>query len=237
MVMKDDDTFSVAFDSTNVDIASRKTTSKTDDINDDDLSDINTIEPTNESEVNNESKEEDKAVDENMMLEAMLEENLQKLYLGARDFGNANSMQIKLETRPISSKLISANVVPFVTREDVKIKPTLKGSLLDLRDQFANVAKSRDSVNDLLLEARKWFEKETGHKERRTVVLQAEIICKETFYVRDMASDTIIQGNLLGAEQTVTHVVRFEMVTNEGEVDRIPLISILGPPEKRILGR
>lgn len=198
-----------------------------------------TVDSSDKEEVESGKNEEDEVslqMESKKTLELMLEENLQKLYQASKEFGNANSMQVKLRTRPIGCRLVSASVIPFVTREDVKANSSLGSALLDLRDQFAQVEKNRNSMNDLLLDARKWFERETGHKERRTIVIQVEINCMEVFYVRDVVSDSIIQGNPLGTEQEVKHLVRFEMVTEEGELDKIPLISLLGPPEKRILG-
>ena len=234
-VLNDAETISVNFDNSET----NQTTDRSDNSESSSLHSENGRQETREKENEGikDNDENNESIDSKLMLDAMLEENLQHLYSGAVDFSKGDSMQVKLETRPISSRLLSANVIPFVTRKDVKTKPSLKSALLDLRDQFKNIAKSRDTVNDLVLEARKWFEKETGHKEWRTIVVQAEINCIETFYVRDVASDTIVQGNPLGTEQGVTHIVKFEMVTTEGEVDKIPLISLLGPPEKRILGR
>lgn len=173
------------------------------------------------------------------MLRGMLEEKLYDLYMGANKFGS-KQMQVKLKTRPIAWRLVGGSVIPFVTREDVKRKPELRGALRDLQDQLRSNSEIR-SANDLgrlMSDAKQWFQNETGHNEWRTIVLQIAIHCAETFYVRDIETNAIIQGNENGTEQEVLHLVRFEMVTKEGEKPKkVPFFSPLGPPETRILGR
>ena len=196
----------------------------------------NLLQNCSNSEHNSSAEANERSNEGSDLLRLMLEENLYELFEGARRFGK-ESFEIQLKTQPTAWYLISANVIPFVTRQDVKIKPSLKSALKDLQDQFKNVPKSRQNMNELVLEAKKWFQKETGHNEWRTICVQVEIQCNEIFYVRDRETGEIVQGNENGTEKKVTHVVKFEMVTTEGQLERIPLISLLGPPENRLLGR
>jgi len=68
-------------------------------------------------------------------------------------------------------------------------------------------------------EIREFVEDKVGKQDdegviQMTVVAQAVIECDEVFYVRDVGSGEIVQGDGDGKVNEVLHLVRFEMVVD-----------------------
>merc|ERR1711862_239424 len=129
---------------------------------------------------------------------SMLDKNLLDLYTNAIK-NSKQSIQVRLQTRPISSKIISTSMMIY-SRNMVQKNPELKG----LWKKSTNEIYSYIYDNILL------FSTKGGEF---TVICQVLIQCKEIFWVKDIKSGTIIQGSEDGddCEKDVVHLVRFEI--------------------------
>lgn len=150
-----------------------------------------------------------------------MEEKLRKLYEASHKFGR-DQMRIVLQTKPIDCELVSLMTIPFLTREAVKKDHSLRNAYQKVyraltqgeidnaepmsifefgRAGYAQVsefAKTRVQIQD-----------DYGMLES-TVIAQVLVTCDEKFAVTDVATGTLIQGNV--DTQTVTHLVRLEVV-------------------------
>lgn len=166
--------------------------------------------------------------EEGPILQDMLETNLQSIYHSAHSAAKSK-LQIHLECQPKSAHLISLFSVPLLTREEVRQDPSLQNLYPDLYHKLLLKAmeemersdgrKTSLSWRDTYGEIREFVEDKVGNQDdegviQMTVVAQAVIECDEVFYVRDVESGEIVQGDDDGKMKEVLHQVRFEMVVD-----------------------
>ena len=124
---------------------------------------------------------------------------------------NTENLQLKLSLEPIISELqhIFAVPVPGLTREMVEDNPHLRGSLYRLHTAYDENGFD-EHYFDLLTDFAK------HGPDKRTIIAEAAIICREFFQVKVAPNNVVVQGmeDKCDAEEVV-HVVRFEVVTDE----------------------
>jgi hypothetical protein len=152
----------------------------------------------------------------------MMDEKLIHLYEAAHDSGK-EQMRILLQTRPLSSKLVSMFVVPCLTRTAVEESPALRhtyrnmanhlleieaemGRELGAREAFSRV---KDQMVDLVRQRVEIHPDGYGVLEH-TVIAQILVMCDEAFGVKDLLTEKMVQSD--GVRRTVPHLVRMEMV-------------------------
>lgn len=138
---------------------------------------------------------------------SMLEENLQNLYKNI----DPVSIELILKMKPIDCRFENAFVVPMLTRDMVREKPSMKGLYQKIEQEYGkskDLAKVRQMAEQLA--------KDTGFSGMRTVIADVSIDCLETFQVRNVSNDSIVQGDGT-VEDKVTHVVRFEIVRSRNK--------------------
>jgi hypothetical protein len=170
--------------------------------------------------------QDDQSQEDAPELEFMMEEKLRKLYKASHEFGR-DQMQIVLQTEPIDCELVSLMTIPFLTREAVKKDHSL---LHSYRKVYRALTEGK--VDGFDSESTSYFELlkasyqqmiEFGRTRvqvqddvgilESTVIAQVLVTCDEKFSVTDVATGTLVQGN--GATQTVTHLVRLEVVVQQ----------------------
>ena len=156
-------------------------------------------------------------------LDYMIEENLRTLYQSAHECGRGQ-LQVHLQMRPTSAKLVSAFVVPYLTREEVKLNPSKRNTYRNMYTRL--VDEERDLGREIsLFETGKFVAEEIRELARNevelyddyaslesTVVVQVLVHCDEVFSVTDVASGAILQGHGDGKIRNVPHLVRLEAV-------------------------
>jgi len=186
---------------------------------------LNTIDKTSsESSINDEHMTEDDNQALSEYVEGMIEESLLQLYPKLPSLPTAESpFRIHFQLKPIASRLENAFLVPSLTREDIKLIPKLKGSYSRIENEW----KSSQSVKTLR-EMAEELHKNTDHGgSKRSLIVDVSVDCLEVFQVRDRETGDIVQGYGAGEEgsevgdtireETVTHLVRFEVETKKGE--------------------
>lgn len=126
---------------------------------------------------------------------------------------NPENLMLNFSLQPIEAELqhIFAVPVPGLTRDIVEDNPYLRGAIYRLHTAYDENGFDEDYF-DLLTDFAK------HGPERRTVVAEAVIKCKEFFQVKDAHTGLVIQGMEDGTEEEdVAHIVRFEVVTDESE--------------------
>jgi hypothetical protein len=149
--------------------------------------------------------------------DSMVQEQLRTLYQSAREFGK-HQLQVRLDCRPTDARMESLFVFPFLSRAALKSTPRLR----EHYQQLLNVMMEspRDSVplwHELLDQV-----KQTPGGMGSTVICQVLVECDEVFWVKDLATGTILQGKEEDELRNVVHLVRFEMV-----VETIPVPHLI----------
>jgi len=156
-------------------------------------------------------------------LEYMVEEKLRTLYQSAHEHGR-DQLQIKLQMKPTSSWFLGAYMVPFLTRETVKKTPALKNTYKNMWAELSEEEQKLDrdlslieigkfTVDKFRLLARDQAELLDDHVSlKSTIVAQVLVECDEVFYVKDLKTGKIIQGD--GEVRKVSHLVRLEVVVD-----------------------
>lgn len=126
---------------------------------------------------------------------------------------NPENLKLKFSLQPIEAELqhIFAVPVPGLTREIVEDNPYLRGAIYRLHTAYDENGFD-EHYFDLLSDFAK------HGPERRTVIAEASITCKEIFQVKDANSGLVVQGMEDGSEEEeVVHIVRFEIVTDQSQ--------------------
>jgi len=157
----------------------------------------------------------------------MMESQLRSLYKAAHEYTPKSKIRIKLLSQPTSASLVSLFLVPFLTREEVQTTPAMRHCF---RNMYTNLEKlealsieqygRKLGIRSVLYETfraveamgLRQIEKNSGIAQC-TAVAQVAIQCRETFSVRDVELNEVIQGD---PEERVNNVVRFEMVVSMG---------------------
>lgn len=124
---------------------------------------------------------------------------------------NPENLEVKLSFEPIYSELqnIFAVPVPGLTREMVEENPYLRGSLYRLHAAYDENGFD-EHYFDLLTDFAK------HGPDKRTIIAEAVITCREFFQVKVAPSSVVVQGMEDECdEEEVVHIVRFEVVTDE----------------------
>lgn len=189
-----------------------------------DFSTVTTEEDKMEIGEGNNSTQDDSQEDDIPEVEYMMEEKLRKLYEASHKFGR-DQMRIVLQTKPKDCELVSLMTIPFLTRESVKKDHSLRHTYqkvyraltqgrIDNAESMSLLEFGRagyDKVRDFAL-SRVQIQDDYGILES-TVIAQVLVTCDEKFAVTDVATGSLIQGN--GDTQTVTHLVRLEVVVQQ----------------------
>lgn len=154
----------------------------------------------------------------------MLDPNLISLYRSAHTYGK-HKLRIKLRSRPTNAEIMSFFVLPFLTRKEVQDNITLKHSFRNILNsindeemesgrtlghfQIANLV--AEKLDDM---AKKQMRRRGDKKMQMTIVAQVAVQCDEVFLVKDLESDTVLQGDANGEMTDATHLVRFEIVVD-----------------------
>ena len=173
-------------------------------------------ESNNNNNNNNNSEDEsseDSSVEETMKkeledyLSSMMDDDLIKIY-NDTNHKLVDCSVFKLDMKVIDYKLESAFVVPMFTRQDVKNNPKLKGAYRAIEQEFATSADVQ-----LVREMGEQLAKETEFSGNRVIIADVSIQCMESLQIFNKDKE-LIQGTTNDA-QPVTHLLRFEMVTNK----------------------
>ncbi|KAL7539270.1 hypothetical protein ACHAWF_006360 [Thalassiosira exigua] len=147
------------------------------------------------------------SVYDNEYLKGMMDKKLIKQYQI-----NPEKMQLKFTLQPIEATLqhIFAVPVPGLTREIVEDNPYLRGAIYRLHSAYDENGFD-EHYFDLLTDFAK------HGPDKRTVIAEASVRCMEFFQVKDASTGSVVQGMEDGSEaEEAVHIVRFEVVTDEG---------------------
>lgn len=174
------------------------------------------------------SAADDEEVQEsNIDINSILDSNLLDLYASTRNTSSSSSettsskedfpypkYSIQLETKPYDAELISLYPIPILTRENTRQNPELKlEARRILQEYFLTGGINQFMVNCMSLAektARLNNEESSSLLVQTTVTAQVLLKCKESFLVKDLETDEIIQGD--GLVRDVYHLVRFEQI-------------------------
>lgn len=139
-------------------------------------------------------------------IDFMVERNLRTLYESAHESGK-DQMQVRLETKPVDAHLLNLFCFPFLSRNQLKSNPSLKGRYLEMLELMTHSPREalphfHHMVADF---------QESGRMES-TVICQVMLSCDELFWVKNLQTGAIVQGHEDGKFRPVYHLVRMEMV-------------------------
>ena len=138
--------------------------------------------------------------------DSMVEQSLRKLYQSAHEFGK-HQLQVRLECRPTHARIQHLFVFPLLSRNAIQRKPALKKQYRQLLEVSAVAPREAVPIYQELV--MQMLERGTGES---TVICQVLIECEEIFWVKDLATGTVLQGYEDEKFRKVFHLVRFEMV-------------------------
>lgn len=142
------------------------------------------------------------------LLSNMVEGKLQSLFESAYNSGK-DQFQIRLECRPSgTAHMVNLFVFPFLSRELLEIQP-------ELRDRYQKMLQLMVIAPREALPMYHHFVQDfeaRGYTDN-TVIAQVLVPCDEIFWVKDLASGEIVQGQQDESNpRRVLHLVRMEMV-------------------------
>jgi len=144
----------------------------------------------------------------NHQVDLMLEKNLVDVYKNA--ITNAKKRyQIRLQTRPLFGKLVSINFIPLSRLHDT---PDIKRNYRKLLKKLESLENNESvtSVDEEILELSATIQKR-GAPFHSTIIAQVSFQCKEIFWVKEIETGQVIQGDEQNLEKDVVHMVRFEI--------------------------
>jgi len=152
-------------------------------------------------------------------LNDMIDVKLQQLYQYTRD---SRDLSIQLYSKPVYSEIVSAFLVPFLTRQEVEDYPELQRSFRNIIKSIADEEVKRGSplsfwettrlvMRDISTLGKNQIIRKNDLVQC-TLIVQAMIHCHEIFHVKDIQNGSIIQGKDDGLVKEVCHLVRFERV-------------------------
>jgi hypothetical protein len=118
-------------------------------------------------------------------------------------------LEIVLRMKPVEAEMHRIFCFPFLSREAVQEDPSRKAEYISLAHHFRKgkkgsvraLAKHFWALTDRMLQER--------GKLQTTVMADVMVECIETFHVKDITTNEILQGD--GVERTVRHLLRMEM--------------------------
>jgi hypothetical protein len=136
----------------------------------------------------------------------IIEQNLRTLYESAHESGK-DQMQVRLETKPVAAHLLNMFCFPFLSRNQLKSDPSLKGRYLEMLELMTHSPREAlPHFHHMVAD----FE-ESGRMES-TVISQVVLSCDELFWVKNLQTGAIVQGHEDEKFRPVYHLVRMEMV-------------------------
>jgi hypothetical protein len=132
----------------------------------------------------------------------MMDEKVISLYQSAKE-NLTGEAEVCLQTVPYSAELISLYCIPYISRSNIKNDR----ALVDFYRGMLNKP-SMDRAPDLNKLRREHLE--AGIMES-TVIAQVLVWCNEVFYVKDVASGAVLQGQEDAKSRNIPHLLRMEM--------------------------
>lgn len=138
---------------------------------------------------------------------ALFKSFYQKSHGALEDAATRRPLELTLTMKPIHSELWRLTCYPFLSREAVEEDPSVAKEyqeIIQLSHGGGGLQvflKKLFAFNDKMLEER--------GKMQTTIMADVIIDCIETFEVKDLTNDKIIQGD--GSERIVRHAVRMEL--------------------------
>jgi len=161
-------------------------------------------------------------------IHAILDKNLYQLYEACTQ--HHHNLQMKLYCKPIRGTLLSLNFIPFLTRQEVEITPSLRYSFINLYQHLHQLQQLQQENNKKLSFITLFTEIFTALEKmglrqihstsnmtgciQCTIIAQVLIECREIFHIQDMSFNETIQGDSEEKLRDVFHVVRYEIVMN-----------------------
>lgn len=153
-------------------------------------------------------------------LEYMVEKKLRTLFGSACEHGK-ESVQVRLQSHPNgTAHMVNLFVFPFLSRALLREQPDLRERYQSMLELMVTTPKEalpiyHDFVKDF---------QNRGYTEN-TVIAQVLVPCEEVFWVKDLATGTLIQGVENETPRNVVHLVRLEMVvrTVPSDLSIIPI--------------
>jgi hypothetical protein len=146
-------------------------------------------------------KEENKFMSDDQ-LASMMDSRIVSLYTTAREH-QTQETEIRLQIESYASELVSLYCIPYISRSNVKKDVEL---LEFYRKMLLKPAVQR--APDLNMLRKDYLER--GIMES-TVIAQVLVWCREIFYVKDLSTGEILQGQEAENVQNIPHLVRMEM--------------------------
>ena len=138
----------------------------------------------------------------------MMEGRLRQLFQSAHMSGK-NQIQIRLQTTPVNSQIVSLFCFPLLCRKILQDEPNFKDRYFEFLSSVSHSPLDGFPIFQKILED--YMFKNDG-KISSTVVCQVMVLCDEIFWVKDIESGATIQGFEDGAVRKVWHLVRMEMI-------------------------
>lgn len=170
--------------------------------------------------------DEDRTCVDKAYLKEMVDENLLKLFEGAREFGRETiNVRLEMTTTPPDiqqPEIVNLFAFPFLSRSITSKITGYQHRYKRMMDAIANSDWTlvRTEVDHMMMD---WAER--GWTES-TVIAQVLVPCDEIFCVKDAVSGDVIQGHGDEKVRRVVHLVRFEMVVRSYYKDDGSLIPI-----------
>jgi hypothetical protein len=149
-------------------------------------------------EAQDQTSDEDDAVEDNLLFEP----RLCKLFQSAKHSGK-EQLEVLLESTPISAQLHSLHALPALSRSLLEKHPKI------VEEIFEERANGSSGIDNKVLNQ---ITEKTG-KVDSTLFADVFVTCKERFWVKDVESGAIVQGIGDGKIREVVHTVRLERVS------------------------
>ena len=181
----------------------------------------------NAADTLNEKEEEASQLEEDQ-LKGMIHEKLVNLYQSAHKSGQ-DSLQIRLETAPVTAQLVDLSIIPFASRSIIEQNPGLRDDVREIFAIFVANARSGNAMppvnlyrevfplmEDLMSKTMETRGRESQNDSNLPVILETTVIaqvlieCEELFTVVDTSTGKVVQGDVDQKRNTVMHLVRLE---------------------------
>ena len=171
--------------------------------------------------VDNSSKSTAKILDQEEATEddpvhSMLEDKLLTFYQTSRTTISKEPAKysIRLKMSSYDAELISLYCIPYISRSNAKSNPTLREKYRKMLEK-PKVERAPELSNF----RRRYLDSGTMES---TVIAQVVVWCNELFYVKDLSTGAVLQGEKVDGEnengqKKIPHLVRMEMTVKTGQ--------------------
>jgi hypothetical protein len=140
-------------------------------------------------------------------LDSILQTKMIELYQSSLQNKTTGDYEVRLQTLPYSAELISLYCIPYISRANVKNNKPLK-------EYYRNMLNKPSMERPPDLNKLRKEHLEMGIMES-TIIAQVLVWCHEIFYVKDLATGEVVQGEEPTDEtqepKSIPHLVRMEM--------------------------